>query len=202
MRGIKGTLAGAAVVAALLVMASLGVGSASAAVTKLCTVNPSPSPCPAADVYAANSKFTVTGEANISPLGGCAFTYKFETGNSAGSPLGGKITSFVFSHCSQSLTVTPLSLNWMFPISVTGTGPNGTAEMLTGAGGPPHIEITGGTLVGCVYSAPDIPQNITGGGTISVSGVTMTKIAGGSTCPTTISLATGAGATPAFYVTN
>jgi hypothetical protein len=197
MRGLRVGLICALVSGALLA-AGIGASSASA-LTKLCEV--STTPCPAASTYPAGSHFSVGGEVTFGGVTSCAFTYKFETGSVSGSPLVTKITSFALSSCTASHSVTALHLNWMFPISVSGTGPNGLGEMHTGSGGAPEIEIGGGVFIGCIYKAASIPQEIMGGGAITLSGWTLTKIAG-SGCPTSTNLSMVGKASPTFYVTN
>lgn len=200
MRGPRMWIA-CAVVGVAIMSAVFGTGSASAA-TVLCKVNMSP--CPALSIYPSSTTFTVTGEFGLSSITGCEFTYKFTTKAASGTPLPAEITSFTFTRCGTGYTVTALSLPYSFPITVTGTGPDGTAKMLVpGEKGRPGFEVNGHLENGCQYTAAAIPQQIEGGSEILETGFGLANTAGISGCVTAgTSLSMGGFPTPKFFVTN
>lgn len=204
MKGIRAGLV-VAVAAAVVVMA-FGAGSAAAAPTVLCKIEPFPhgSACPAAEIYPATTTFSVTGEFGLSSITGCEFTYKFTTTAASGTPLPAELTSFTFTRCGTGYTVKALNLTYSFPITVTGSGPNGTAKMLvTGEKGQPGFEVNGHLENACQYTAAGIPQKIEGGSEILETGWALANSAGISGCVTAgTSLSMGGFSTPKFFVTN
>jgi hypothetical protein len=202
-------------VLALMAIASAGSAPASAAVTKICQNNPTPSPCLAANVYAAGTTFTSTGgSATLGGITSCTGgVLKFKIGTPGTGALPSEVLSLTFGTCSPvACTVTSFNRPWSMPIEVSSTGPSGTAKMhAVFVGGDPGLEVNNcGTELNCKYTAASIPEFITGGttATFKSSGGILTHVTGsGSGCAASFSLSMvhelpGTGTGLGFFVTN
>jgi hypothetical protein len=162
---------------AAMVVALVASGSAVAANTKLCRDNSGVS-CLAP--YATGTVFTGTGMAhNVGPAT-CNSTFKFELGPSGTGAQPSEMTAFGFSLCTNGCTVSAVSLPWKMPIEVSAS-PNGVGRIRPVAfGGNPGLMISG-CQGNCVYTAPEIEEQITGGTTaIFKAGITLTNVSGSS----------------------
>jgi hypothetical protein len=194
---------GLAAGAMLLAVAAIGTGPATAASTTLCMVNTSPAAC-GTNFYHANTLFVGTGWADFS--GATSYTgggIKFENTAASGTPLPTKITSLTFTGCSPCTTVTAKNVSlWTMPIEVSGTGPDGKAEMLDSGGSPEFEIVCSGNL--CVYTGP-VLETVLGGVKGGLKGGGTLKLKSGSGCASPVGLAMlhevpGVG-TAGFYVT-
>lgn len=186
-----------AVAASLLTMA-WSTASASATTTKLCSVNTSP--CPAAKTYGPKTTFKTPG---FFFIGGefCEFVLDFRSTATSGAPLPAEIFLFQFFNCPPAFSITAVNLDWSFPISVFGTGPNGTAEILPGGAGPVKLDVDTPTPGHCIYEFSNFPVDISGGSYLS-SSPTGTLASGGSGCPHSLVVGFEGIPAPELYVTD
>jgi hypothetical protein len=185
----------AALAAAVIAMAC-GAGSASAVTTKLCEVGASP--CPVAKTYERFSRFSVFGEFGIDPITGCYFAYEFETLGIEGWPLPGRLDSFETMSCGSGYTVTPVGLDWSYPIT-RGAHLGGSVKV-RGEKLEPGFEVNGNGEFGCQYTVPVFLQFISGGGLI-VGGPEVFLNTAGFGCEPSVTVSMGGFPTPEFFVT-
>jgi hypothetical protein len=185
-----------ATVAATVIAMAFGAGSASALTTKLCEVGTSP--CPAANTYGRFSRFSVFGEFGIDPITGCYFEYEFETLAIAAWPLPGRLDSFETTSCGSGYAVTPVGLDWTYPIAGSGALLSASVKV-KGEKLEPGFEVNGNGEFGCQYTVPVFLQFI-GGGMI-VGGPTALPNTAGFGCEPSVTVSMGGFPTPEFFVT-
>jgi hypothetical protein len=194
--GLTATVATVVAVAAL----AFGTSSASASTTKLCKINSSPSPCPTADIYPKGSSFKALGTfwMNGEP---CEFILGFTTTAISGSPppLPTSLFLFEFTHCPSSFSVKSIHRNWSFPITITGTGPNGKGEFLNGGFGTPELEVGITGVTTCFYKMPGLTVLVQGGS--KLSGTVTGVLTGGTPCASSPVFEFEGTPSPQFWVT-
>ena len=178
MRGLRFGLACAVVGAALTTMA-LGTGSAAAA-TVICE---SPVATCTTHAYPAGSKFEVVGTVHLEGFPGsvtCFLNWEFEIGVNKKPSVQARVLRWEVTTCGGGHTVTSLSRPWTMWLTTTGGG-DGIGEIEPWVFRPFEID-------GCVYEQPILPMEIEGGGWLTDSGVTLTRVTGSCAATLTMSI--------------
>jgi hypothetical protein len=184
-------LIGLAAVAALALMASVGVGAAFAAKTTLCKTNTISPYCEASNRYPAETAF----EASSSSLSIEVTTPKLKitcsssaitgkTNAESGEPLGVNVSAWSISGCKPggangcTVSVTSLPYNGSLAWS---SGQNGTLTMGSGGKAEPRLFVNCGEILSCEYKIPT--ATVVGGssGQVTLAETKLTAV-GGSNC--------------------